>query len=74
MIFYGLTLIGAILLSLSFQDGAHAAIPEYVSASAKDLIALMLVVDPNSRITISEVGRHAWLHVQGHKMRKIVAY
>ena len=43
MIFYGLTLIGAILLSFSFQDGAHAAIPEYVSASAKDLIALMLV-------------------------------
>ena len=54
----------ASLLSFSFQDGAYAAIPEHVSASAINLIEQMLVVDPNSHITINEVGRHAWLQVQ----------
>ncbi|CAO2206394.1 unnamed protein product [Urochloa humidicola] len=49
-------------LRQSITDGAYT-IPEYVSASARDLISGMLVVDPNSRMTISEVGRHAWFQV-----------
>ena len=36
-------------------------LPNYLSASAKDLISRMLIVDPLKRISMSELRQHPWL-------------
>lgn len=48
-------------LILTGQYSFNAHVWSNVSYAAKDLIARMLVVDPEKRITIKEVLEHPWL-------------
>ena len=36
---------------------------DHISDPAKDLIRLMLTLDPNSRITVEEALEHPWIKV-----------
>ncbi|TVU42363.1 hypothetical protein EJB05_08765, partial [Eragrostis curvula] len=47
-------------LHQDIKDCAYT-VPGHLTVLARDLIGRMLVVNPKRRITISEVGRHAWL-------------
>lgn len=41
-------------------SGKYPALPESLSADARDLLHRILVVDPEDRITIEEISSHAW--------------
>jgi serine/threonine protein kinase len=39
--------------------------PDWLSPAAKDLLARMLTVDPERRITLAEVAAHPWTRGSG---------
>ncbi|KAL9648802.1 hypothetical protein ABK040_003735 [Willaertia magna] len=46
------------------KNGDYKAFPNYFSNSAKDLIAKLLIVNPNDRLTIEGVMKHEWFNVE----------
>ncbi|GLC77801.1 hypothetical protein PLESTB_000955400 [Pleodorina starrii] len=45
----------------AIQRGTFEPLPSSVSSECKDLVRRMLVVDPQSRITMDEILRHPWV-------------
>jgi len=46
-------------------------LPPFLSHEASDLIAKMLIVDPNQRISVREVLAHPWLRNRSHTFARI---
>lgn len=70
----GVILYAILCGSLPFDDenirnlfrkikGGVYSIPSYVSASARDLMSKMLLVEPIKRITIAEIRAHPWFQL-----------
>ena len=51
-------------LCQKIMAGSYNA-PDWLSPGARDLLARMLTVDPERRITLAEVAGHAWTRGSG---------
>ena len=47
-------------LSKKIMRGAYSA-PDFISKESRDLISLMLTLDPNKRISSDQIWRHKWV-------------
>nr|AML79213.1 putative LOV domain-containing protein [Volvox aureus] len=45
----------------AIQRGSFDPLPSHISSECKDLVRRMLVVDPQTRITMDEIMRHPWV-------------
>lgn len=74
----GIVLYAMLCGSLPFADpdtakmykkilSGNLKIPEFVSADAKDLLSQMLEVNPEKRISFSQIKKHPWFNLRKYE-------